>query len=148
MSLEIIALIALVTIAVTGVVTTLVVRRPKTLDKKEFSKTWRDLQTYCKTKQTWPLAIEQADKLLNKALKKRKFKGETMGARMVSAQKTFTDNDSLWSAHNFYKQLLAEPKTRIKESDIRDALVAYRQGLRDLGALPERTNKRPLKVEK
>jgi len=75
--------------------------------------------------------------LLEKALKKRKYKGKTMGAMMVSAQKIFTDNDGVWFAHNLYKKVSAGQIKNIKEDDIKDALIAYRQALRDLGALPK-----------
>ncbi len=61
-----------------------------------------------------------------------------MGEKMVSAQRLFTDNDSLWYAHNLYKKVTAvDSKKRLKESEVKDALVGFRQALRDLGALPK-----------
>ncbi len=60
-----------------------------------------------------------------------------MGEMMVSAQKIFTDNDGLWFAHNLYKKVVSGELKNIKEEDIKDALIAYRQALRDLGALPK-----------
>ncbi len=115
-------------------------RIPKKLKSELFTTQWKKLQAYCKEKATWPKALEQADKLLDKALKKRKFKGKTMGERLVSAGATFTDNDGVWFAHNLCKKVLAgDPKLKLKESDVRDALVGFRQALRDLGALPNET---------
>ena len=93
------------------------------------------MQSYCKDKKKWPQALSEAEKLLENALKKRKYKGKTLGERMVSAQKVFTDNDGLWFAHNLYKKVLSGELKAIREDDIKDALVAYRQALRDLGAL-------------
>ncbi len=111
---------------------------PRKLKQAGFVKGWKTAQQYCKDKATWPNALEEADKLLRSALKKRKFKGKSMGEKMVSAQRLFTDNDSLWYAHNLYKKVIApDSKKRLKESEVKDALVGFRQALRDLGALPK-----------
>lgn len=136
LSFEMIALIAVGVIL--GIVSLLAVavRVPKRLRSEYFVANWKELQTHCKDKSTWPQALKEADKLLDRALKKRKFKGKTMGERMVSAQRTFTDNDSAWFAHNIHKKVLADPSYKIKESDVKNALVGFRQALRDLGALP------------
>ncbi len=116
---------------------------PRTLKQARFVKGWKNAQQYCKDKATWPKALEEADKLLKLALKKRKFKGKSMGEKMVSAQRLFTDNDSLWYAHNLYKKVIVpDSKKRLKESEVKDALFGFRQALRDLGALPkDGTNK-------
>lgn len=114
-----------------------VLRVPKRLKRDYFVARWKELQNYCKDKKTWPDALAEADKLLDRALKKRKFKGKSMGERMVAAQRTFTDNDRAWFAHNLAKKVRAnDPKLRLKESDVKDALIGFRQALRDIGALP------------
>lgn len=112
-------------------------RIPKRLKNEYFVARWRELQGHCKDKKMWPQALKEADKLLDRALKKRKFKGKTTGERMVSAQHTFTDNDAVWFAHNVYKKLAADSNFKLKESDVKDALIGFRQALRDLGALPD-----------
>lgn len=116
---------------------------PRKLNQTYFASNWKKIQSYCRDKTTWPKALEEADKLLKYALKKRKFKGKSMGEKMVSAQRCFTDNDSLWYAHNLYKKvILAKSKKRLKDSEVKDALVGFRQALRDIGALPsDGTNK-------
>lgn len=114
-----------------------VLRVPKRLKRDYFITRWKELQSYCKDKKTWPDALAEADKLLDLALKKRKFKGKSMGERMVAAQRTFTDNDRAWFAHNLAKKVRSnDPKLRLKESDVKDALIGFRQALRDIGALP------------
>lgn len=111
--------------------------KPKRLKQSFFMERWKYLQKFCKKSETWPKAIEEADKLLKIALKKRKFKGRTMGSKMVSAQRSFSDNDSLWAAHNLFKKLNSDKDRKLKQSEVRDALAGYRQALRDLGALPD-----------
>ncbi len=136
MSAEFIALLAGgVTVAIAaGLI--VAVRVPKRLKADHFVAQWKELQSYCRDKKTWPKALTEADKLLDRALKKRKFKGKSMGERMVAAQRVFTDNDAVWFAHNLRKKLSAAPASRIKESEVKDALVGFRQALRDIGALP------------
>lgn len=127
-------LVSGIILAVTVVL--LVYRRlPKRLKRDRFALQWSELQRYCKDKTTWIDAILAADKLLDDALKRRKFKGKSMGERMVSAQRYFTDNDDLWFAHNLSKKLKVEESMKLREKDVKTALIAFRQGLRDLGAL-------------
>lgn len=112
------------------------IKRPKKLKGERFVASWKELQGFCRDKSTWPLAIIEADKLLDAALKKRKMKGKTMGARMVSAQRLITDNDDMWYAHNLAKKIATGVDVRLKESDVKNALLGFRQALRDIGALP------------
>lgn len=109
---------------------------PKKLNVDRYAENWKEVQKNCKEKSNWPHAIIEADKLLDKALKKRKFNGKTMGERMVSAQRTFSNNDAAWFAHNLAKKVKADEDIKLKEADVKSALVGFRQALRDIGALP------------
>lgn len=102
---------------------------------KKFMEDWMKLQGLCKNKDTWREALIMADKLLDKALKKRKFKGSTMGERLVEAQKIITDNDDIWDAHNYVKKLLANDDLIPKEIDVKESLISFREALKDIGAL-------------
>lgn len=134
----IIAIIGFVIVALTILVIVLkftVRRAPLKPRKKTYQKRWQELQKFCKAKDTWPEALFAADKLLDKALIKRGFKGKTMGERLVNAQRKFTDNDDLWYAHKLCKKLRDNPEMKLKEREVKDALVGFRQALKDLGAL-------------
>jgi hypothetical protein len=50
-------------------------RRKRNLKIDYFTERWKDLQNLCSSRKTWPDAIREADKLLDKALKQRHFKG-------------------------------------------------------------------------
>ena len=108
---------------------------PIRLNQKYFVKEWRYLQAMCANKDTWPLAIINADKLLDNALKKRRFNGKTMGERLVAAQRKLSNNDGVWHAHKLRNKLVHEQDITLKEKDVREALVGIRQALKDLGAL-------------
>ncbi len=105
------------------------------LKPAKFMDQWTELQKFCKSKDTWALAVINADKLLDEALKKKHLKGKSMGERMVEAQKLLSDNDGVWFAHNMAKKLLDDSHGKLKETDVKKSLVGIRQALRDLGAL-------------
>lgn len=108
---------------------------PKPTKKSKFQNKWKDLQQYCAHKETWPTALIRADDLLDVALKRRRYKGKNMGERLVAAQKVFTDNDDIWYAHKLTSKVRDHPKSRLKEKDVKDALISMRQGLKDLDVL-------------
>lgn len=117
-----------------------ILRRPKKRIRKteKFVDRWKELQNFCRDKATWKDALIEADKLLDKALKKRRFKGNSMGERLVNAQRFITDNDDIWDAHNLVKKLIEAPeKVRLRETDVKEALLSFREALKDLGALPK-----------
>ncbi len=120
------------------IIVALIYRRiPKKLKVDDFTHEWRELQVLCKDKTTWPEAVTRADALLSKALKRRRFKGKSRGERMMSAQRIFTNNDDLWFAHNFYKKIVANPAMKLKDIDVKEALIGFRQALKDLGAFDD-----------
>ena len=114
---------------------TYLVARPHKLNTVYFAQRWQDAQKLCASKDTWPLAVINADKLLDEALRRRHFKGKTMGERLVAAQKTFSNNDGVWHGHKLRNKLVHEDFTNLREDDVKEALVGFRQGLKDLGAL-------------
>ncbi len=113
----------------------LVRRRTSGLNVEDFNTRWRELQKMCGDKTTWPLAIIDADKLLDDALRKSHIKGKTMGERLVSVQRSLSNNDSVWYAHKLRNKLVHEQYDKLKERDVKDALIGFRQALKDLGAL-------------
>jgi hypothetical protein len=109
-------------------------KRPKVLKPEYFQAKWQEAQSFCKAKESWPLAVINADNLLDEALRKRRFKGKTMGERLVSAQHELTDNDAVWYGHKLRNRLVHETDVKLKQGDVKKALVGVRQALKDLGA--------------
>ena len=110
-------------------------RNTPKLNHEYFQMRWKDLQALCGDKKTWPLAIIDADKLLDEALKKSHYKGKTMGERLVTAQRNLSNNDAVWFAHKLRNKLVHEQHVGLKEADVKSALIGFRQALKDLGAL-------------
>jgi len=112
-------------------------RRPRKLKIDQFQEKWRVMQKQLTDKQQWPQALIDADKLLDDALRRRRFPGKSMGERLTKAQRVLTDNEGVWYGHKLRQKLEAEPDTKLKEKEIKQALIGIRQALKDLGALPD-----------
>jgi hypothetical protein len=111
-------------------------RRPKMLNVQQFQTQWQELQKMLRDKARWTDAIVDADKLLDQALRKKHYRGRSMGERLVKAQRMFSDNDGVWFGHKLRNKIDADPTTKLKEAEVKQALVGIRQGLKDIGALP------------
>lgn len=122
-------------LAILGLITFATRRTRKGLDRKYFQIKWRELQKGLNKPESWPMAVIQADNLFDEALKRRRFKGKTMGERLVSAQKVISDNDGAWYGHKLRNKLVHEVDTDLTKKDVQKALMGIRQALRDLGAL-------------
>ncbi len=84
---------------------------------------------------TYQLAIFEADKLLDLALRERGFAGDTMGERMKSAREQWSNSNHVWGAHKVRNKLAHEANVRLSREIALRALAAYKQGLKDLGAI-------------
>lgn len=130
----------LVGVIVLGVVVLIIINklgggRAPSLKKEYFQTKWVELLERVKTPEGMVLAVIDADKLLDECLKKRHFKGKTMGERLVSAQRFLSDNDSVWYAHKLRNRLVHEPNVNLKKNEAQNALGGFRKALKDLGAL-------------
>lgn len=112
-------------------------RRKRPLKQDYFKKEWTELQKLLRNKDRWDVALVQADNLLDIALKKKHIRGHNMGERLVKAQRLFSDNDGVWFGHKLRNKVESDPEFKLKESEVKQALLGIRQGLKDMGALPK-----------
>lgn len=135
---EILLLVAILIVAVIGVVyLALATKRRPILDQARYQAHWLEIEHSINrdSSATWQLAIMNADKLLDHALRERHFSGKTMGERMKSAQATWKNANHVWSAHKIRNQLAHETNAQVSYDITLRALAAYKQGLKDLGAI-------------
>ena len=125
--------VVLIIVVILGV--SLLRRRPKKLNITKFRTRWDAIQQLCANREAWPLAIINSDKLLDDALKQRRFKGKTMGERLVSAQHSLSENDSVWYGHKMRNKLVHEEVKPLPKTEVVKILSAFRKALKDLGAL-------------
>lgn len=84
---------------------------------------------------SYHMAILNADKLVEQALKDSGVTGQTMGERLKNAKAQFTRLDALWSAHKLRNQVAHEPDVKISYDQARRALAGFKRALKDLGAI-------------
>lgn len=123
-----VAILLLVIIATTR-------KTPKGVNREEFRLKWLKIESKLgEDESANQMAVINADKLLDQALKMRGFSGETMAERMKKAENQFKDKKSVWLAHKLRNRIVHEEMT-IKRSGTKRALAVYKRALRDLGAL-------------
>lgn len=135
LNLLLVALAAAVALATVSILLGIILRRrPRNLNRDYFKKRWQELQGHCSQEVTWPMAVIDADKLLDDALRRLHYRGKTMGERLVSAQRDLSSNDTVWFSHKLRNKVVHE-NIKLKKRDVQAALKGYLQALHDLGAL-------------
>lgn len=84
---------------------------------------------------TYQMAILNADKLLDTALKEAKYGGNTIGERLKSADKAFSNVNAVWAAHKLRNRIAHEPDVTIRYDTARRAMATFKQALKDIGAI-------------
>lgn len=131
---KIIAIIGLIIIVIT-IFVVLFRRMPRRIKSVQYVKKWRDIQRLCSNKDDWSHAIVHADMLLDEVMKKRKISGKTMGERLVQCRDRLSANDAVWNAHKLANKIRQDGDVTLTESEVKEALVAFRQALRDVKAI-------------
>lgn len=110
---------------------------PGRLDMEKYRKRWLTIEQQLMKEQphSYHLAILNADKLLDHALKERGVKGQTMGERMKNMQSAWSNANAVWGAHKLRNQIAHEQDVHISYDDARRALANFKQALRDVGAI-------------
>ncbi|MGH7142449.1 MAG: hypothetical protein ACREF5_03240 [Candidatus Saccharimonadales bacterium] len=125
-------IVVLVLVVIFGVVQRL---RPRKLKAQNFQLRWKEIEKMCGKSEMWPTAIISADELLDEALKTRRLRGKTMGERLVSAQRTLNNNESVWFGHKLRNKIIHEEVSKLYRRDVQIAVRGFRDALKDLGAL-------------
>ena len=84
---------------------------------------------------TFIVAIINADKLLDRAMHEMGIPGKTMGDRLKRAGGHFTDVNAIWRAHKLRNLIAHESDIEISYKQASNALIIYKQALKDLGAI-------------
>lgn len=119
------------------VVITITKKSPAQLDVEKYRLRWLAIEKQLKREDisSCHIAVLNADKLLDQALRERGVHGETMGERMKTAKDTWSNANNVWGAHKLRNQIAHEPDARISYEDARRALGAFKQALKDVGAI-------------
>ena len=112
-------------------------RSPRQLDVDRYRSRWMSIETSLKRddQNSYTVCIFEADKLLDQALRERGLAGKTMGDRMKQYQGKWTNGNGVWAAHKLRNRLAHETDVKVDYERARQALVAFKQGLKDVGAI-------------
>lgn len=111
----------------------------KRKSKESIEARWKENQKLLADKKTWKQAVIGADELLDEVLKRRHFKGKTMGERLVAAQHNLSANDTVWYSHKLRNKIVQE-NIDVTKSEVKKALLGFWQALKDLEAFKKENN--------
>ncbi len=114
-----------------------ITKQKTSLDVEKFRVKWLEIENSIdkSNESTYHMAVLNADKLLDLALKDRGIIGNTMGDRLKNTRGMLTNRDDVWSAHKLRNRVAHEQNVRISYNQLRRALSGFKQALRDLGAI-------------
>jgi hypothetical protein len=127
----------LVFAAILFAVISLTKRGPSHLDVEKYRTRWMTIEQQLKRddQNSFAMSVLNADTLLDQALKDKGVQGTTMGERMKQLQKTWSNANNLWTAHKLRNQIAHESNVRLDYDRTRHALAAFKQALKDVGAI-------------
>ena len=134
----ILILVAVLLAAIVGVIYLVFSRRnAPQLNVAKYQTKWLEIENSVTRDNpaSWQLGVMNADKLVDQALRERKFKGQTMGERMKAAQKSWSNANHVWGAHKIRNQLAHEADVQLNYETTLRSLTAFKQALKDLGAI-------------
>jgi len=106
-------------------------------DRDETRRRWREVEQMLRQPGELgrKMAVIEADKLLDQALKSISMPGTTLGERLKFAAYKYPDLREVWWAHRLRNQLAHESSTHLDEGMARKALAQFKRALERLGAL-------------
>jgi hypothetical protein len=106
-------------------------------DREAFRRRWQEVVRMLDRPDgmSHKLAVLEADKLLDHALKAMGMAGETMGERLKFAQYKYPQLREVWGAHKMRNQLAHEASFRLGASDARRAIRDFERALSRIGAI-------------
>ena len=106
------------------------------LDHAYYEAQWKKIEGYkVNGAAGFQLAVMEADKLLDHALKGRGVAGETMGDRLKNSRGRFMNNNAVWQAHKLRNRLAHEQNVQLNAITADQALRGFKAALKDLGAM-------------
>jgi hypothetical protein len=131
-------LVGVLIVAVLLVIVMILTKKgPAPLDVEKYRMRWLSIEKRLDRNDISGLSmvVLDADKLLDQALRDRGIKGETMGERMKVTKDTWSNANAVWTAHKLRNQIAHESGITVSYDDARRALSAFKQALKDIGAI-------------
>ena len=111
--------------------------RGKVLNVERYRTRWMEIEQSIirDNEASYHMAILNADKLVDQALKDRGFSGQTMGERLKATRGKLSHREDMWTAHKLRNRIAHEEGVRVNYNQARRSLNAFKHTLKDLGAI-------------
>lgn len=114
-------------------------RRPELegLDRQGIKTRWEEVESMLGkgSEMTDKVAILEADKLLDHALKAMSMPGTTLGERLKVATYKFPNLHRVWWSHKLRNQLVHEASFSVSHRTAKSAINGFEKALKELGVL-------------
>ncbi len=136
-AVTIILMFAIILIIGGAILIAIVMRGGKKIDQDKYRSYWLKIENSLQRDQeaSYHLAILNADKLLDSAMKDLGYKGTTAGERLKIASRVFSNLNAVWAAHKLRNRIAHEPDVKIDYVTTRRALASFKKALKDIGAI-------------
>lgn len=107
------------------------------LDKDKYRSLWLEIENSLdvNNQQSFQMTVLNADKLLGQALEELGVAGNTMGERMKTFGKGFSNQDQVWQAHKIRNKIAHESNIKLNLKQVNAVLKCFKQALKDVGAI-------------
>jgi hypothetical protein len=111
--------------------------RGKVLNVERYRTRWMEIEQSIirDNEASYHMAILNADKLVDQALRDRGFSGQTMGERLKATRGKLSHREDMWTAHKLRNRIAHEEGVRVNYNQARRSLNAFKHTLKDLGAI-------------
>ena len=125
-----VALLMLVAMVLSG-------KRAHIFDVEAYQTRWLKLENSLVKGQplTYNMAVMQGDKLLDRALTEMGVPGKTMAERLKRMDGRLSKINQVWAAHKLRNRIAHETDFEVDYNEASQALAAFKQALKELGAI-------------
>lgn len=112
-------------------------RGGRALDVQRYRVRWLEIEQSLSrdSEPSLHMAILNADKLVDQALRELGYVGNTMGERIKATRGKLSHREELWAAHKLRNRIAHETGVRVGYNQARRALAGFKRTLKDLGAI-------------
>ncbi len=107
------------------------------LDRAGIKKRWQEIENLLKKpgEMNYKIAVLEADKLLDYALKSMAMPGKDLAERIRFASFKFNKLKRIWWAHGVRNQLVHEPSFHLNYGIAKKAIRDFKRALKEIGVL-------------
>lgn len=107
------------------------------LSREGIKKRWEEIEELLSRKEetAWKLAVMEADKLLDHALKSMAIPGLNLGERLRFIQHKYPKIRNVWPAHKIRNRLVHEANYHLNHGQAKKAIKDFKKALEELNVL-------------